>query len=98
MTIGGKATPVYVVTDEEIASGAFTVEAGPAIAISVLSASGRGVIGGNTIPVYPVNAAYVATNGVRDGLNAMPVVNLTNVRPVGNLQRAIPVYVTYGSL
>lgn len=98
MTLGGKPSPVYVVSDDEVAAGKFTVEAGPAIAVSSLSALARGVSGGHAMPVYVVDAGYVNANGIRDGLRATPVVDTTGTRPVGGLQRATPVYVTYGTL
>lgn len=98
MTIGGKSVPVYVVTDAQIAAGEFTVEAGPAIVVSALDIADRGVMGGNAMPVYPVDATYVNTHGVRGGLQGTPVVDATLFREVGDLQRAVPVYVTYGSL
>lgn len=90
--------PVYVVTDAEIAAGQFTVEAGPAVVVSSLDVADRGVAGGNAIPVYPVDAAYVNTHGIRGGLQGTPVIDATAFREVGDLQRAIPVYVTYGTL
>ena len=68
MTLGGKPTPVYVVTDEEIAAGYFTVEAGSAIAVSQLEVEARGVSGGLAIPVYPVSAEYVNEYGLREGI------------------------------
>jgi len=98
MTQGGKSTPVYIVTDEEIASGAFTVEAGSAIPISLLESTNRGVMGGNSTPIYIVDADYVGSHGIKDGLQALPVVDLTNVRPISSPHRAIPAYITHYDL
>ncbi len=98
MTLGGKSTPVYVVSDDEITSGRFTVAPGPAVAVSVLDVTKRGVLGGNCIPVYVIDDAQIAVRGLRGGLEGLPVTDIGNFRPVSGLQQAIPVYVVEGSL
>lgn len=51
---GGPATPVYVVSAEEVAAGDFTVEGGAAVpVIDIEAAGGDRVVQGNAaIPVY----------------------------------------------
>lgn len=98
MTIAGKPTPVYVVTDTQVASGQFTIAPGKAIAVSALNASVRGVSGGNAVPVYVVDAAEAQRRGLADGLEGIPVTDMTTYRPDYGLQQAIPVYVVYGTL
>ncbi len=98
MTLGGKSTPVYIVTDAEVVSGRFTIASGPAITVSSLDILARGVGGGPAMPVYIINTAEVNRRGLHGGLQATPVVDMAGVRPVSGLQQAVPVYVTYGSL
>lgn len=89
MTTGGRSQGVYVVTDAELASGAFRLRPGPALNVVGLQAATRGVMGGNAIPVYIVTDP--SAGGVEGG-EPMPVSNLTGIRsPIYDL--AIPVYV-----
>lgn len=98
MTTGGKSRPVYVVTDAEIASGAFSVAPGPATMVASLDELTRGVSGGYSVPVYVVDMSEATRRGVIGG-QAHPVFDMTDSgRPVGGLQQAIPVYVVLGSL
>lgn len=55
-TQGGAATPVYVVSAAELASGAFRVEGGPARPVVAVS-DGRPVAGQRPIPVVVVSGA-----------------------------------------
>ena len=48
MAVGGKAKPVYIVSDAEVAAGTFKVEQGPAVRVygmdsEDLAANNRGV-------------------------------------------------------
>ena len=57
--IGGAAIPVYVVTDAQVAAGAFKVRGGPAIPMADIAVLGSGVKtrGGAAIPVYVVSGS-----------------------------------------
>jgi hypothetical protein len=89
MTAGGKAQPIYVVTEDDLASGRFRVAPGPALRVVGADAGLRGVLGGSALPVYVVSDPD--TRGVEGG-EAILVSNLTGVRaPSRGL--AIPVYV-----
>lgn len=86
---GGKSQGVYVVSDAEIASGAFRVAPGPAIRVTGMATATRGVEGGPAIPVYVVNDP--TARGVEGG-KPIPMSNLTGIRlPIHDL--AIPIYV-----
>jgi hypothetical protein len=89
MTTGGVTQGVYVVSDAEVAAGTFRVAPGPAVRVTGMAATTRGVRGGPLTPVYVVTDPSV--RGVEGG-EALPVSNLTGIRsPARGL--AIPVYV-----
>jgi hypothetical protein len=65
--------------------------------VSALDAAARGVSGSLSMPVYIVDAAYVAAHGLTGG-NPMPVVDLAGARSVEHPLIAMPVYVVEGTL
>jgi len=95
--------PVYVVSDEEISAGTFSLQGGPAIPVrgwGVDTVGQRGVQGGARVPVYVVNDnAAVLARGVQGpgngGSDVLPF-DVTDAVPlrgvVGHV--AIPVYVS----
>lgn len=100
MTTGGKAQGVYVVTDAQLESngGTFRVFPGPAVRVSAIDAAVRGVTGSLCMPVYVVDAAYVAAHGAVGG-KPLAVADLTSVaRSVEHPLIATPVYVMEGTL
>ncbi len=58
---GGPALPYYPVTDEEVASGAFRVEAGPARRVVLATQGSRRSVAGPAIPMRLVSASDAAT-------------------------------------
>lgn len=94
---GGKSKGVRVVTDAELASGAYEIQPGPVSLVTALAATVRGVTGGPALAVYPVTLAEAQRRGAIGG-KSMPVTDVTGVRKTTSDSLAIPVYVVAGSL
>jgi Concanavalin A-like lectin/glucanases superfamily len=64
--IGGEAQPAYLVSDAELASGAFSLDGAPPIPLALVT--DRPVAGGRPTPIYLVGAAPPPPSGPPAGL------------------------------